>query len=93
MACTTEVASTAVSTLCAADQGGEQGAGHDLHPEPLTLTYTDSQNAEVSTTLVNQGSQIWLRSGSDWSKMGQIRDFFRSDFNTFWLGGPKSIGI
>ena len=30
------------------------------------------------------GHQIWTQNGSDWPQMGQIRDFFRSDFNTFW---------
>ena len=26
-------------------------------------------------------------------KMGQFRDFFRSDFSTFWLGEPKCTEI
>ena len=30
---------------------------------------------------------------SDWLKMGRIRDFFRSDFRTFWLGEPKCSEI
>ena len=29
---------------------------------------------------------ILLQSGSDWPQMEHIRDFFRSDFSTFWLG-------
>ena len=31
-----------------------------------------------------RGDQIWTQNGSDWPQMGQIRDFFRSDFSTFW---------
>ena len=27
--------------------------------------------------------QIWNQSVSDWPEMGQIRDFFKSDFSTF----------
>ena len=27
------------------------------------------------------GYQIWAQNRSDWPKMGQIRDFFRSDFS------------
>ena len=30
------------------------------------------------------GDQIWAQNESDWPQMGQIRDFFRSDFSTFW---------
>ena len=34
---------------------------------------------------LKQGYQIWAQRGSDWSQIGQIQDFFRSDFSTFWL--------
>ena len=30
---------------------------------------------------------------SDWPQMGQIRDFFRSDFSTCWLGEPTCTEI
>ena len=29
----------------------------------------------------------WVR--SDWPQLGQIRDFFRSDFSTFWRCSAK----
>ena len=35
---------------------------------------------------MKRGSQIWPQRGSDWPQMDQIRDFFRSDFSTFWRG-------
>ena len=35
---------------------------------------------------VRHGCQIW-------AQMRQIRDFFRSDFRTFWLGEPKCSEI
>ena len=38
-----------------------------------------------------QGCQIWAQSGSDWNEMGQIWDFLKSDFSTFWLCEPKWI--
>ena len=31
--------------------------------------------------------------GSTRTKMGKIRDFFRSDFSTFWRGAPKCTKI
>ena len=31
----------------------------------------------------SQGWKVWLQSESDWSQMGQIRGFFRSDFSAF----------
>ena len=31
-----------------------------------------------------QGDPIWTESGSKYTKMRQIRDFFRSDFSTLW---------
>ena len=37
-------------------------------------------------TAAHQGCTVHLQSWSDWPGMGQIRDFFRSDFSTFWLG-------
>ena len=37
--------------------------------------------------------QIWAQSRSDWSQMGQIRNFFRSDFRTFWRPAPKCSEI
>ena len=33
----------------------------------------------------HQQCQLWAHTGADRSQMGQIQDFFRSDFNTFWL--------
>ena len=36
-----------------------------------------------------QGCHVWHHSGSDWLQKGQIRDFFRSDFRTFWRTAPK----
>ena len=36
--------------------------------------------------------QIWTKKGSDWPQMGQIRDFFRSDFSTFWRSKIGQIG-
>ena len=29
--------------------------------------------------------QIWTQNGLDWPQMGQIRNFFRTDFSTLWL--------
>ena len=49
--------------------------------------------------LIGQSGQMWAQSWSDWPQMGQIRDFFRSDFSRFWIVpfganlthfGPKS---
>ena len=40
-----------------------------------------------------RGGQIWVQSGSDWPQMGHIRDFFISDFSTFWRGAPKCTEI
>ena len=44
-----------------------------------------------------QGLQVWLQSGSDWTQMGQIRGFFRSDFSAFgagrWVEGYLSSKI
>ena len=37
-----------------------------------------------SDTSSSEGDLIWTQNGSDWPQMGQIRDFFRSDFSTFW---------
>ena len=34
-----------------------------------------------------------IRCWCDWYKMWQIRDFFRSDFSTFWLEEPKCTEI
>ena len=31
--------------------------------------------------------------GQIWAQMGQIRDFFRSDFSTFWRRAPKCTEI
>ena len=36
---------------------------------------------------------VWPQSGSNCPKMGKIRDFFRSDFSTFWLEEPKCTEI
>ena len=51
----------------------------------------NSRHVTLSTS--HQGAQIWAHSGSDWPQMGQIRDFFRLDCSTFWLGEPKCTEI
>ena len=43
--------------------------------------------------LYKPGWQDWGQNGTDWSQMGQIRDFFRSEFSTFWLGEPTVLEI
>ena len=45
---------------------------------------------EEATGLADQTPTL---SGSDWLQMGQIRDFFRSDFRTFWRTAPKCSEI
>ena len=40
-----------------------------------------------------QGCKFGIQIGSDWPQMRQIRDFFRSDFRTFWRGAPKRSEI
>ena len=42
---------------------------------------------------VHQGYQGGHQSGSNWPKIGHIRDFFRSDFSTFWPDQPKCTEI
>ena len=39
---------------------------------------------DVSHVSEKLGHQIWTQNGSDWPQIRQIRDFFRSDFSTFW---------
>ena len=43
------------------------------------------------TVALGQVCQFWLQSGSDWPQVRQIRDFFTSDFSTFWLN--ESLGF
>ena len=43
--------------------------------------------------LNDQCVQIWSQSVSDWAQMGRIREFFLSDFSTFWLYEPKCTEI
>ena len=50
----------------------------NMTSEPLNI-----QVVQVSP-LGYQLCLVCLQSGSDWPQMGQIRDFFRSDFSTFW---------
>ena len=38
-------------------------------------------------------TRFGVKSALDWPQMGQIRDFFRSDFSTFWRGAPKCTEI
>ena len=52
------------------------------------LTLVDQTQPIISS---GQGCQVWTKSGSDWTQIGQIRDFLRSDFSTFWLVEPKYI--
>ena len=42
-----------------------------------------------------QRCYVWHQSGSYWSQVEQIRDFFRSDFSQFWRGAViwKSSGF
>ena len=37
--------------------------------------------------------QILHQTGSDWPQIAHIRDFFRSDFSTFWLTETKCTEI
>ena len=53
--------------------------------------YSDS--CELGSHGVHQSRQIWARSEWDWTKMGQILDFFKSDVSTFWLSEPKCTEI
>ena len=44
--------------------------------------------------ILYQGCQACLQIGSDWPQIGQMRNFFRSDFSTFLLNSeptPKSL--
>ena len=41
----------------------------------------------------SKGNQIRPQSDSDWPQMGQIRDFFKSAFSTFWRPAPKCTEI
>ena len=43
--------------------------------------------------IIHQVDHFWAQSRSDWPQMGQILDFFRSDFITFWHGAPKCTEI
>ena len=40
-----------------------------------------------------QGDQIWGQSGLEWPKIGQIRDFYKSEFSTFCLSEPIVLQI
>ena len=48
------------------------------------------KSAKSTISVLRQGCQIWAQSGSVWPQMGQIRDFFRSDFSTLSQNVPKS---
>ena len=46
-----------------------------------------SKVGQIGPKLDNSGAfsdQISVHYGADWPQMGQIRDFFRTDFSTFW---------
>ena len=52
--------------------------------------HTLTQFMSVECQPHNQRGHIWApQSGSDWPKIEQIRDFFTSDFSTFWFGEPE----
>ena len=40
-----------------------------------------------------QGYHISAQSALDWPQMGQIKEFFKSDFSTFWLAEQKITEI
>ena len=53
-----------------------------LHEMDLPLTFSIFKIYPKMNIL--QGYQVWLQNGSPWPQMEQIRNFFRSDFSTFW---------
>ena len=46
---------------------------------------TMSGRRPLAITTPPQGDRIWAQSESDWTQMGQIREYFQTSFNTFWL--------
>ena len=54
------------------------------HQNDLLVFKTEFRNVLIEImekkSVLIQGYQIWAQSGSDWPQMGQIRNFFRSDF-------------
>ena len=48
---------------------------------------------EAFVFLVAKVRFVSVTGRSDWPQMGQIQDFFRSDFSTFWLTEPKCTEI
>ena len=66
-----------------------------LHPKErqsvavsILIKYWGKELAIISrckrSTTINPERPDWVQKGSNWPQMGQIRDFFRSDFSTFW---------
>ena len=53
----------------------------------------DYEKSKILFIDLVQECQVNSQNGSDWHQLGQIRDFFRSDFSTFWLAGPKFTEI
>ena len=53
-------------------------------PAPLNSVVSKCPATDRQTEIFG-GCQIWSESWSDWSNMGQTRDFFISYFSTFWL--------
>ena len=63
------------------------------------LAWSDISTARPTFEQVNtpisvyQGLLVWLQIGSDWPQMGQIRDFFRSDFTKPTIPDVYSPGM
>ena len=55
--------------------GGSCPVRHDAAPG-------DGEPVEIHLQ-VHTGISHWAQSGTDWPQIGQIPDFFRSDFGTF----------
>ena len=50
-----------------------------------------SRDGRFGSKVGQIGPQMWLQSGLDWPQLGQIRDFFRSDFSTFGSYEPNVL--
>ena len=52
---------------------------------PLMVCWLMWRQSWVTSLRVwSLGDKIWTQNESDWHQMGQLRDFFRWDFSTFW---------
>ena len=60
-----------------------------VHPSPTLVVHPPPSPNLATGGIRYPGWQDWIQSGSDGTQMGQIRDFFRSDFRTFWRPAPK----